>query len=198
MNDKNREAWLQEAVSKLRPLFLGLNHTIPEVAVSCGWPSKGGASGKVIGQCWFGSTTANNVPQLFISPLLDDVSAPQGVLATLVHELVHVVAGPDAKHGPRFIKIMKPLGLEGKPTATSADEFLAERLKQIGLQIGDYPHSKIVPSVNDPKKQTTRMKKCECEACGYVARTVKKWLDEYGAPFCPCNKQQMKVELKND
>lgn len=196
----NREAWLQAAVQKLRPMFLGHNYTVPEIAVSVGWPSSGGLAKKrkTIGQCWYGSMTADNKAQLFISPLLDEVATADGVLATLVHEVVHVIAGPDAKHGPKFVKVMKQLGLTGKPTATVADEDLIVRLGQIAIDLGPFPHSKIVPTPKDPKAQTTRMKKCECETCGYVARTVKKWLDEVGAPICPCNKQQMKVQLPEE
>lgn len=196
MNNLNREAWLQAAVQKLRPIFLGLGHKVPEVAVSVGWPSSGGLAKKkkTIGQCWYGTMTEDKKPQLFISPLLDDPTDAQGVLATLVHEMVHVVAGPDAKHGPKFVKIMKPLGLEGKPTATAAGEDLIVRLKLIATDLGAFPHSKIVPSSHDRKPQTTRMRKCECENCGYVARTVKKWLEEVGAPICPCNKKPMTIE----
>lgn len=192
----NREAWLQAAVDKLRPMFLGQNYKVPEVAVSVGWPSSGGlgVSKRTIGQCWFGSMTANNTPQLFISPLLDETCHPMGVLATLVHEICHVVAGPDAKHGPQFVKVMKKVMLEGKPTSTNASEDLCERFKQIVAELGPFPHSKIVPSPKDPKKQTTRMKKCQCRDCEYVARTVQKWLDLYGPPICPCNKMPMATD----
>ncbi len=136
----NREAWLQAATAKIRPIFLGHNYKLPEVVLSVGWPSSGGLGKKrkTIGQCWFGSMTANNTPQLFISPLLDEVATPQGVLATLVHELVHVVAGPDAKHGPHFVKVMKKLGLEGKPTSTTASEDLCARLAQTRKNSSEY------------------------------------------------------------
>ena len=33
-------------------------------------------------------------------------------------------------------------------------------------------------------KQTTRMLKCECPACGYTVRTTRKWLD-IAVPTCP-------------
>ena len=195
----NREAWLQAAVEELRPLFQGIDKPIPEVRVSVGWPSSGGLGVKrrTIGQCWFGTMAADKVPQLFISPLLDDPTDPMGVLPTLVHELVHVVAGADAKHGPKFVRIMKPLGLAGKPTSTHADEGLIDRLKQIADKLGKFPHSKIVP-LEKEKKQGTRMKKCECAGCGYIARTVKKWIEEVGAPICPCNKLPRAVELGLD
>lgn len=201
MNEQklNREAWLQAAVQAVRPWFQGHNFTIPEVAVSVGWPSSGGlgTAKRTIGQCWYGEMTGNNVPQLFISPLLDKPEEPMGVLPTLIHELVHVVAGSEAKHGPKFAKIATQLGLEGKPTSTHAGEELIERIKLIMPVLGPFPHSKIVPN-KDRKKQTTRMKKCECADCGYVARTVRKWIDLYGAPFCPCNKKQMNIELTED
>lgn len=196
----NREAWLQAAVAKLRPIFLGHGFTIPEVQVSVGWPSSGGLATKkkTIGQCWFGSTTADGKPQLFISPLLDEVASPQGVLATLVHEICHVAAGPDAKHGPKFKKIATKMGLTGKPTSTEAGDDLKVRLQQLAEELGKFDHSRIVPSDKTPKKQSTRMKKCSCGSCGYVARTVKKWLDEVGSPICPCNNEPMEVELAED
>lgn len=193
----NREAWLQAAVQSLRPIFLGHGYTIPDLRVSVGWPSAGGLSTKkrTIGQCWFGAMAADGKPQLFISPLLTpDVETAGGVLATLVHEVCHVAAGPDAKHGPKFVKVMKKLGLEGKPTATTAGEDLIVRFRQILTELGPFDHAALVP-VKDNKPQTTRMKKCECESCGYVARTVKKWLDAVGPPLCPCNSKVMKLDL---
>lgn len=182
----NREAWLEAAVQNIRPIFLGAGYTIPEVRVSVGWPSSGGLSTKkrTIGQCWFGTTAADGKPQLFISPLLDDVKDPQGVLATLVHEVCHVAAGVDAKHGPKFVKVMKKLGLEGKPTSTSAGGDLLVRFETILAELGPFPHSKIVPTEKDPKPQTTRMRKCECEGCGFLVRLTQKWLD-VGQPICP-------------
>src|SRR3546814_18282994 len=36
-----------------------------------------------------------------------------------------------------------------------------------------------------PKKQKTRMLKCECAECGYTVRTARKWLEQAGAPLCP-------------
>lgn len=195
----NREAWLQAAIEDLRPLFQGLNHPLPEVRVSVGWPSSGGLGTRrrTVGQCWYGTMAADNIPQLFISPLLEGEDYVNGVLATLVHELVHVVAGKDAKHGPKFAKIATQLGLDGKPTSTHAGEGLADRLKQLAEKLGKFPHAKLVPLTTE-KKQGTRMKKCECEDCGYIARTVAKWLSEKGAPICPCNQKPMGVEATKE
>lgn len=183
----NREAWLQAAVEKLKPIFLGKGFTIPDLQVSVGWPSRNalGKAKRTIGQCWDGSTTADKKPQLFISPLLDDVTEPGGVLATLVHEIVHAVVGCDAKHGPKFKKAAYSVGLEGKPTSTHASEDLVIRLKQLSEELGPFPHSKIVPTEDKLRKQTTRMKKCVCEECGYTVRLARKWMEEVGTPICP-------------
>jgi predicted SprT family Zn-dependent metalloprotease len=89
---------------------------------------------------------------------------------------------------------MKKVFLEGKPTSTVASEDLIERFKQMMEKIGPYPHSKIILTDADKKKQTTRMKKCMCRDCEYVVRTVQKWLDLRGAPICPCNKLPMQTD----
>jgi len=195
----NRESWLDAAVQNLRPIFLGHGYTIPELRVSVGWPSSGGLGTKkrTVGQCWFGSTAADGKPQLFISPLLDDVKDPGGVLATLVHEICHVAAGPDAKHGPQFVKVMKKLGLEGKPTSTVAGADLVARFATMAEALGPFPHSKIVPSPTDPKPQTTRMRKAQCD-CGYLIRLTQKWAD-VGVPSCPCpGHGLLKLELPQE
>ena len=42
-------------------------------------------------------------------------------------------------------------------------------------------------------QQSTRMVKVVCAGCGYTARTTRKWLDEAGAPICPCNQEPMEA-----
>ncbi len=184
----NREQWLQSAVEKLRPFFLGKNLKVPELYVSCGFPSRNatGIKTRAIGECWDGLQSADKKPQLFISPLLVETAGPMGVLATLVHELVHATIGCEAKHGPKFVKAMKSVGLEGKPTSTTAGEDLVALLERITSELGVYPHSEL-KLIRERKKQTTRMKKavCGCDDCGYTVRLTKKWMDEVGLPICP-------------
>lgn len=76
-------------------------------------------------------------------------------------------------------------------TATVAGEDLKARLDEICEDLGDYPHAALNPNVR--KKQTTRMLKVECKETGYKARLTAKWLDEYGAPKCPCHDQVMEI-----
>jgi len=52
---------------------------------------------------------------------------------------------------------------------------------------GQLPHARLETSglTTSPKKQATRMIKCECQTCGYTIRTARKWLESAGAPICP-------------
>ena len=189
-NRDNREVWLQDAVNLLEKLFVKAGYEVPVVRVSCGWPSgtKRNGSGKTIGQCWYGQAAADGVCQLFISPLLKN---SVDVVATLAHEIVHAVVGPEAKHGKPFKKCATAIGLEGKMTATHAGPALAVWIQtQIVTLIGDYPHAQLNPALG-PKKQATRMIKVQCGSCGYVARTTQKWLADVGPPLCACNSEPM-------
>jgi len=193
-----REQWLELAVEKLRPLFKEVDVELPRVRVSIGWPSKGGlkATGKVVGQCWKSTVAKDGVSQLFISPVLGEDQVQ--VLGILMHELVHASDDCESGHKGHFSKTARALGLKGKMTATVVEEDseLAERLAGFLEQLGDYPHSALdvfeVEKERTRTKQTTRMLKLECPCDGYIARTTAKWLDELGAPRCPCG---MEMEL---
>jgi hypothetical protein len=182
-----REQWLTNAVVEMEPLFTRAGYTIPAVRVSCGFPY---ASKKALGQCWDKSAASDKVAQLFVAPQVKDELAPQGVLSILVHEVVHGVVGNDQGHNGVFGKCARAVGLEGKLTQTVASAALIEEMKGWMEKLGEYPHAMLNPGGRPTKKQTTRMVKCECETCGYVARTSAKWLD-VGAPVCPCNMQPM-------
>jgi hypothetical protein len=180
-----REQWLNQAVAALRP---NLKRELPEkLRISCSWPSRSGLakSKRRIGECWSPEASSDGTTEIFISPYLGDPLAPCGVLATLVHELVHAAVGLEAKHGKKFRECAKAVGLEGKMTATSAGAELLEVFAGILEEMPPYPHATLDSMKSPTKKQTTRMIKCECLQCGYVARTTKKWLDEAGAPHCP-------------
>jgi len=195
----NREGWLQEAVKLLQPRFKQAELPCPDVRVSCGFPSVGALSPKKrrIGECWDGLMSKDGKPQLFISPLLVETGGAQGVLATLVHEMVHAAIGCKAGHGPKFVRAMKKMGLEGKPTATTAGEALQSNFPTILSAIAlDYPHSELI-LVKERKVQTTRMHKCECDECGYTVRLAQKWLD-VGIPECPVHHEQLKLEQKDE
>lgn len=180
----NREQWLQQAVDDLTPFFLGKGLKVPAVRVSCGWPSRNptGTAKRTVGECWDGKCASDGTPQLFISPLLQEECLPNGVLGVLSHELLHAIDF-EAKHGPKFRKMMEKIGLEGKPTATTAGQDLCDLFKRTVDRLGPYPHVALMIQ-RERKKQTTRQRKCSCETCGYVARVSQKWID-LGPPICP-------------
>lgn len=184
---ETREMWLVNAIECAKPHFKSAGYSIPKVRVACGWPSRGGlANGKrTIGQHWAPEAASDKIGQIFISPYLHIVDDPPGVLATLVHELVHAVVGNENKHNKIFGKCARAVGLEGKLTMTHAGDALVKIMESWSKQLGPYPHGKLDGTKSPVKKQGTRMIKCECDECGYVCRTVRKWLDEIGAPHCP-------------
>jgi hypothetical protein len=186
MKHETREQYLKAAVELMRPLFKNKGYEIPPLHVTCGWPSSGGLgrTRKTIGQCWDSTASSDQKHQIFISPWLKD-NDPTGPLSTLVHEVVHAVVGIAAKHGKKFKDCATAVGLEGKMTSTNAGPELMENIKGWELELGEYPHAKLDPSMSPVKKQSTRMYKCECLTCGFVVRTARKWLDEIGIPHCP-------------
>lgn len=184
-NAPNREAWLNSVCTMLRDHFEDSGYTIPSnVRMTCGFPSRSAISTKNqrIGECWSDSMSDGKVFEIFISPVLDNT---QRVVDVLAHELIHATVGLKASHGPAFKKCATAIGLTGKMTATIAGpKFLAWYDSAKDAFPGDYPHERLNAS-NRPKKQTTRLVKCVCDECGYVARTTLKWIEQAGAPVCP-------------
>jgi hypothetical protein len=192
----NREKWLTDMGNKLVPHIekaykevTGKEKKMPKWTATVGFPSRGALSTKkrVIGQCWAGLHSKDGTHQVFISPLIHE---QMEVVATLAHELVHVIDECKSAHKGIFPKMMKKLGLKGKPTATSAgDEFIKLVEPFIKKMAEKFPHSPLKPNPKF-KSQTTRLLKASCEKCGYNVRVTKKWL-EVGSPICPTDKIPM-------
>jgi hypothetical protein len=188
---ETREAWLVAAIAALAPMFTELGHDVPAVRVSVGFPGGRGNRASVIGQCWHGTAAEDGVGQIFVSHVLGDAVR---VLDVLAHEMVHAVnhAAGETGHGRPFAKIAKALGLEGKMTATVAGEALKAKLGEIAAEMGEYPHAALTTAVASVKKQGTRQLKVECPSgSGYKVRMTRQWLDEVGAPICPCHNETM-------
>jgi hypothetical protein len=175
---------MHQLACKLRPLFNVAGIEPPEdIAVSCGWPSKNARRRRAqrIGECWRAECSQAGRPEIFISPVIAD---PIEVGHVLVHELIHA-ALPDAGHRPPFKRAATNLGLTGKMTATVPTEGLRRQLAELTERMGEpYPHALLDPGA-DLQKQSTRLIKLECPACGYVIRTTRKWI-EAGVPTCCC------------
>lgn len=193
MKHETRESWLNHAAAVIRAEFggdfqeyfgdEGRKH-LTNLLVSAGFPSKMGLSSR-IGECWAAEAAGDKIQHhIFINPRLED---PTEVVATLAHEMVHAADNGENGHKGPFTKMVRAMGLEGKPTATFAGDDFKEVVCKVLDECGFYPHVKLV-SVAAPKKQTTRMLKVEAKCCGYTVRTTQKWL-EIGSPMCPCGNE---------
>lgn len=188
MPSKTREAWLNQAVTRMRPWFKAQGVELPEVRVSIGWPGGRGNKQNVIGQCWAGSTVKDNKPSIFISPALSE-EEPARILDVLLHELVH--AAGNFGHRREFSKLAGNLGLVAPWTATGASADLAEKLVRLATRLGPFGHARVNAGhgllgtgPTRPPVQSTRMLKVSCGLCGYTLRTTGKWL-ALGIPLCP-------------
>jgi hypothetical protein len=175
-----REEWLQAGINGLKAMFAEIGETVPDVYVSVGFPKGSRGKGKAIGQCHPSALSGDEKAHIFIHPMLTESAR---VLDVLAHEMIHALDNCESGHKGRFAKVAKAFGLEGKMTATVAGAELTERLNVLIALLGEYPHATLAES---GKKQSTRMIKCECANCGYIVRTSQKWIDELGAPICPC------------
>lgn len=194
MTHPTRESWLVALADAMRPILASHELVVPvTLRVSCSWPIRGGmarnAGSRTIGQCFDPACSADHTSEVFVSPVLAD---PLRVADVLAHELVHA-ALPGAKHGPKFARAAKLIGLEGKPTATVAGPAFLEWCGPIVESLGPYPHAVVDALAARGRPQGTRMLKVTCGECGYVARTTRKWIEQAGAPLCPCNGEPMTV-----
>ncbi|WP_433332487.1 hypothetical protein [Spirillospora sp. CA-294931] len=148
-----REGWLKASIELLRPWFTEQQHEIPELYVSVSFPATGGRSGQRIGECHHSSRDGS--PHVLVHPYLED---PIRVLDVVVHELVHVVMGPDVGHKAPFRHLALEIGLTGESMkATVATPELREVLaSMVRRSLGPYPHSALQQYV--PKQQSRQMK----------------------------------------
>lgn len=181
-----REQWLTRGVAAIRPWFEARGYPVPHVRVSVGFPR---SARKAVGQCWKQACAADGVSQIFITP--QEASGVEA-LDTLAHEMLHAAIDPHSGHNGAFITARKAVGLTaGKPTSASAGPELRAELERIATDLGKYPHAALTPST--VTKQTTRLRKVACDACGYTVRVTRKWLDAAGAPLCPCSSEAMTI-----
>jgi hypothetical protein len=169
-----REAWLEALIDQLRPTFEKAGHRIPErVRVSVGFPSSRGAIKhvKAIGQCWPGHLAEDGVPQIFVSPVLDEQNAAE----TVVHELVHAAVGCGHGHRGPFKACALAVGLMSPMRTTPASPELTQRLTALCEQLGPFPHARLRES-HDRKKQGIRQIKLVC-GCGRIIRASRQVAD---------------------
>ena len=141
-----REVWLERAASFLLDYMAlqGLPGVV--VRVSCGWPSRGGLAARVavVGQCFPPTMCKDGIPQIFVSPRIDDSLQ---VLGTLLHELVHAVVGCQFGHRKEFSQAARRVGLAGPPTATTVGAYPTASAGTVSREVWFLSawHSKILP-----------------------------------------------------
>lgn len=189
MTDDNRESWLNRVALGMAPLFDALEAPLPaRVRVAIGFTSRG-AKGKAIGECWDNRLSGDGHFEIFIRPDLAYApdAMPAQIAAILAHELVHAAVGIPAGHGKTFKRVVLGLGLVGPMRATTPGEAFLASVAPILDAAGPLLHARLdtAGETTAPKKQTTRLLKCDCATCGYTVRTARKWLEQAGAPLCP-------------
>ncbi len=111
------------------------------------------------------------------------------IIGVLAHEDVHAVVGNKAGHKKPFRDCATTIGLEGKMTATTESGEFCQVAMQIIERIGTYPAGRLSRDMR--RKETTRLLKCECADCGYIARVTRKWIEASGSPVCPTDQVSM-------
>jgi hypothetical protein len=168
----------------IRPMFKQHGYTIPtNVRLSCSLSSSGIHTKRhqkrfTLGECYSPTASSDNTIEIMIVPTLADSVK---VIDVLVHELCHATVGNAEGHNKVFGACARAVGLEGKLTSTHAGDALKALITEWVATEGDYPHATLSTRY---KKQSTRMHKCDCYACGYTMRISSKWL-KLATPRCP-------------
>jgi hypothetical protein len=183
----SRQNWLEEAIKKVTPVFEKNGYQVPEVRISCGFPSTGKRSTR-IGECWPTHTCSGGLNEIFISPLVD---SPLEVVGIIFHELVHAVDDCKSGHGKRFKEIATSIGLTGKMIHAHPNEALTKVASTIVQELGPYPHKQLIVKT----KAVSRRERpyARCEECGYQVPMLKKFL-QVGPPICPVDHIQLVAE----
>lgn len=190
---ENREAWLGKAAEAISELILA-DYEVPPLRLSVGFAKTRNVASNY-GQCWSTSCSADDVNQIFIAPTRGEEDTI-GVLATITHEMIHAVDNCESGHRGAFMRTARAVGFEAPFTSSdNRGESLIETLEIIAERVGLFPHAELdINGLSGEKKQSTRQLKAECpNGSGYKVRLTRKWIDEYGAPFCPCCSEQMEV-----
>lgn len=180
-----RELWLIKAVDELAVLFGRNDISLPAVRVSVGFPPKGALAKKkrTIGVCISAEGTNDKVAQIYISPLIEEVNGDDGILSTLLHELIHALG--ISGHGKDFKRVADLLGFLPPYTSTPCSDWLENDLKRIANKLGPFPHAAVMLNGSDRiKRDICRMLKYACPMCEYTIRLTKVWA-ERGVPECP-------------
>jgi hypothetical protein len=177
----NLALWTDEVVAHWRLRFEELGAPLPPVRVTMGFPSTGRRS-KRVGECWAAEAAKDGIRNIYIKPTLDNTDSAV-IVGVMVHELCHAALTVGG-HGKAFKQLATRIGLTGPMRSTTVGPELAAEIAALLATVGPIPHGALDPALSGRRVQSTRMIKCQCEVCGYTARTTRQWIHTVGAPFC--------------
>jgi hypothetical protein len=179
-----REAWLLGALEFAKPMFAAQGKPIPEqVRVGIGQTSKK----KYIGECWSEVCSDDAHREIWIRPYTTD---PFEITGVLVHELAHASLPFGVKHKTPFVKLVRPLHLEGKPTSTVIGTAFKDTWSPLLKQLGRWPGGVFDPR-NMPKKKTgtVQIKMCcpECDVKFYMTPKMQQSVGVFSCVDADCD-----------
>lgn len=214
----SREEWLTEAARIMWPWVVteakNLERTIKtqfgSMRFSISLMSGGFTDRKSIGHVQYKESTKNEKHEIRISPSMGyakkspTISDSIRVCDIVLHEMIHV-ACPLEGHRGMFPKLMRALGLEGKPTATYATKGtpLYKRIRsEVISEIGNFPHKRVDLGLKRGKRGIgSRMLKITCTHCEIILRASALWAPLVHEEPCPncygndrCDGGQLEVE----
>jgi hypothetical protein len=174
-NFGTREDWLNFLAAGLASAFRERGAPLPDrIRIAIGFPSTG-RRGKRIGECWDSTASQDGTFEIMIRPDIDEACQAAAILA---HELCHAAAVSSGWPSLSAWRARCARPSRGRLSSRSLSPYsLLPGLAACASRFNGL--------TTRPKKQSTRLLKCECLTCGYVARVAWKWLEDKGAPHCP-------------
>lgn len=177
---KTAEEWYRKAVDAFKRTFKDLGYEIPVYDISSGFTDAGTRVTRVLGQCWTNNASSKGRPHIFLNPRYTE---PVGLIAVVLHEVIHATVGVDQGHRGKFRSVAQSLGFIPPLKYINIDDDLKGKCETIAARLGEFPRSAFVAKI---RKQTTRLIKCVCETCGFTFRTTKFWIEQSGNDLrCP-------------
>lgn len=182
---RTREEWFHKAAELIRHLFTDVGVDYPsQFRITSSLPRAKGNTGVCFGVSVSGDATW----EIMISLVRENFSE-LSLLETLAHELIHASVGIEHGHKGEFKRVALGIGLMGKMTATQPGPYFIDQTTGALEELGPFPGAGL--NLSNVKKAKTYLLKVVCEFCGYNARVTAKWINDVGAPICPCNHEPM-------
>jgi hypothetical protein len=182
-----RDAWLTQFIEMARPLFAHAGQPLPPIVRAAICPPHR-AKQRYIGLCWSDAVSEDNGREIWITAAETD---PVKVAGIMVHELAHAALPHSEKHGKRFGKLARALGLEGPLRATTEGAVFRMLWADVLARLGPLPAARFVAgaAVDFRKQKTPKMTNVACPHCGFVAKVKVDQLT-WGRLTCPVHPEE--------